>query len=544
MKLSVARHASGRFSLRPKKTLLGSSESAKNNLNANRNGSIVGARTRFAPSPTGFIHLGSLRTALYNYLLAKSTKGQFLLRLEDTDQNRLVPGAEENIYKSLEWAGLNWDEGPLVGGPYGPYRQSERSHIYAQHSSTLLDSGKAYRCFCSKDRLDALAESARRLRPPSLASYDRKCAHLSREESDDRAHNGESYIIRLKSPDKYPEFTDILHGKVHLQPQTNSYDPRYDDPVLVKSDGLPTYHYANVIDDHLMKISHVIRGEEWLGSTPKHMYLYQAFGWTPPQYAHIPLLTSLSDQKLSKRKGDSSILALATEKDILPEALVNFVALFGWSPERPASGVSMAETLTLDELVDKFSLTGLTKGNAKVDTSKLMFMNAHFFKKRLLDPKYRPEIVTQAYDKVVAAFKDSVSDIPDEMRLSKDYTAKLLEIFAGSIEGISQFIEKASPFYCTPQCKNNDKNKSEVTQVCRTFLELVAAKPSNSVFLTDSEATELCEELTRVTKLAKKDVFKAIRQSLCGGKAGLSIPMTISLLEKPVLVSRLTNTCK
>lgn len=533
MRLTLASRAA--FSLKPKKPLLGLNLS-KNKPNYS---AIKNARTRFAPSPTGFIHLGSLRTALYNYLLAKSTGGQFLLRLEDTDQKRLVPGAEENIYKSLRWAGLNWDEGPLVGGPYGPYRQSERSDIYATYSDSLLQSGKAYRCFCSKERLDTLAESARRLRPPSLASYDRKCAHLSQEESDDKAHKGEQFIVRLKSPNAYPDFTDILHGKVHMQPQTNSYDPRFDDPVLVKSDGLPTYHYANVIDDHLMKISHVIRGEEWLGSTPKHMYLYEAFGWTPPQYAHIPLLTSLSDQKLSKRKGDSSILALAAEKNILPEALVNFVALFGWSPERPVSGVSMAETMTLDELVGKFSLNGLTKGNAKVDTTKLTFMNAYFFKKRLQDPKQRQDIVDQAHQRVLVEFKDRESDIPDETRLRLAYTERLLGEFAGSVQSIPQFLEKAAPFYSLPPLVNKDKLATG-EKIYKEFLSLIKrSKHVNEKTLSEATAAELCDALVETTQVSKKEVYKTLRHALTGGKAGLSIPKTINLFDVSILESRL-----
>ena len=267
----------------------------------------------------------------------------------------MVPGAEQNIYNSLKWAGLNWDEGPEVGGPYGPYRQSDRADIYSKYANELIKSDHAYRCFCSKDRLDKLRESAQKLHPPSMASYDRKCTHLTPEESEAKAQN-ESFTVRFKTPIEYPEFHDLLHGKLNLQTQINHQDIRYDDPVLVKSDGLPTYHLANVVDDHLMKITHVIRGEEWLPSTPKHIAMYSAFGWIPPHFVHIPLLTSASDKKLSKRSGDIGVLSLA-EKGILPEAMVNFVALFGWSPHRDLqAGQHASEIFTLQDLVKLVSL--------------------------------------------------------------------------------------------------------------------------------------------------------------------------------------------
>ena len=219
------------------------------------------ARTRFAPSPTGLLHIGSLRTALYNYLLAKSTGGEFLLRLEDTDQKRLVPGAEESIYESLKWCGLSFDEGPGVNdAEFGPFRQSDRTKIYQSYINKLLDLGVAYRCFCPKERLDNLRDSAQKLQPPTTVSYDRHCAHHSTEKIQEQLDQKIPFTVRLKSPQKYPPFEDLLHGSIDMQPQVNPNDMRYDDPILMKSDGLPTYHFANVVDDHLMKITHVVRG--------------------------------------------------------------------------------------------------------------------------------------------------------------------------------------------------------------------------------------------------------------------------------------------
>lgn len=237
-----------------------------------------------------------------------------------------------------------------------------------------------------------------------MASYDRKCANLTPEEAEAKVQAGEEFTVRFKAPREYPEFQDVLHGKLNLQTQVNQHDLRHDDPVLVKSDGLPTYHLANVVDDRLMKITHVIRGEEWLPSTPKHIAMYDAFGWTPPKFVHIPLLTSVADKKLSKRSGDIGVLSLA-EKGILPEAMVNFVALFGWSPhkEQP-SGQHGSEIYTLKELESLFTLEGLTKGNAKVTDKKLLFLNKHYFLSRLENPAQFDEVANKIYVAVQPLF--------------------------------------------------------------------------------------------------------------------------------------------
>ncbi|ODV63335.1 glutamate--tRNA ligase MSE1, partial [Ascoidea rubescens DSM 1968] len=337
-------------------------------------------RTRFAPSPTGYLHFGSLRTALFNYLLAKATKGTFILRIEDTDQSRLIPDAEQNIIKTLRWCGLDFDEGPTQGGNYGPYKQSERTQIYEKYINQLLENKKVYRCFCSKERLNGLTESAKLLQPPTNVSYDRHCADISIEESNKRAQNNESYTIRFKSPEIYPVLDDVLHGKVNLQPQVNYDDRRYDDPILIKSDGLPTYHFACVIDDHLMKITHVIRGEEWLPSTPKHIALYKAFGWNPPKFVHVPLLTTLSNRKLSKRHKDSDILSLKNT-GYLPEAIVNFIALLGSGVSTVENNIHKAkDILPLDYLQEKFKLNKLSRCNIKIEPTKLDFLNIFYLR--------------------------------------------------------------------------------------------------------------------------------------------------------------------
>ncbi|KAK9458520.1 tRNA synthetases class I, catalytic domain-containing protein [Lipomyces oligophaga] len=399
-------------------------------------------RTRFAPSPTGFLHLGSLRTALYNYLWAKATGGSFLLRLEDTDQKRLVEGAEEDIYASLRWAGLDWDEGPdSVGGVYGPYRQSDRLDIYRKYAQELIDGGLAYRCFCSADRLNNLRETASQLSPPSLATYDRFCCHMNDLESRKKAHDGEPYTIRLKAPEKYPIMSDLLHGDVDIQVQKNYNDMRFDDPVLLKSDGFPTYHLANVVDDHLMKITHVIRGEEWMASTPKHLALYEAFGWEPPKFVHIPLLTSDGSKKLSKRSGDTGIKHYASI-GILPEALINFVVLYGWAPESLHSGGKMrrtqtvksatGEVMSISDIISQFSINGLTKGNTAISESKLFFFNSQHLRLRINDD----EQCSKLAESVRPLLRKEFSNIVDlkSYRLSQVYIISILRLFKGSLQ--------------------------------------------------------------------------------------------------------------
>ncbi|KAF8852268.1 glutamyl-tRNA synthetase [Acephala macrosclerotiorum] len=329
------------------------------------------ARTRFAPSPTGYLHLGSLRTALFNYLVAKATGGQFLLRIEDTDQRRTIRDAEERLFQDLEWAGIEWDEGPKVGGPYGPYKQSQRTALYREHAEHLIQNGNAYRCFCTAERLHELGEYRAKLSLPP--DYDRKCAHIHRNESDDRAAKGEAHVVRLKVPDRYPVYNDLVYGLVRQRSDLTT-KPRvqasalgsFDDPILLKSDGFPTYHLANVVDDHHMKITHVIRGSEWMSSTPKHLAMYQAFGWTPPAFAHVGLLLDSSRNKLSKRTGSIDIASFR-DKGVFPEALTNFVALLGWSHQESNDVMSM------DDLIANASMK-YTRGDSVVSFEKLWYL--------------------------------------------------------------------------------------------------------------------------------------------------------------------------
>ncbi|SCU77542.1 LAFA_0A02190g1_1 [Lachancea sp. 'fantastica'] len=476
------------------------------------------ARTRFAPSPTGKLHLGSLRTALYNYLLAKSTGGSFLLRLEDTDQNRLVPGAEENIYDSLKWCGISYDEGPRVNeDQYGPFRQSDRTEIYRNYSEKLLKTGHAYRCFCSKERLDGLRESAQKLRPPATSSYDRLCANLSEHQVHEKLQQNVPYTVRLKSPDQYAPFQDLLHGTVNVQPQTNVNDRRYDDPILVKSDSLPTYHFANVVDDHLMEITHVVRGEEWLPSTPKHIALYQAFGWKAPEFIHIPLLTSLSDKKLSKRRGDANVMALK-ERGVLPEALVNFSVLFGWSPPREEAAKTH-ECFRLPELIKLFDLNNLTKGNAKVDEKKLWFFNKHYLSERLQDPEQLDRIVTEIHEKLCA----TVGEI-DRSRVKE-----ALVLVGNSLTKQDDLLSDFYYLFAKPRFENNPHVTKFMQKQNPNQVRVILHDVDNSL-AESSDITAHIDQIAEHSGVRKGVVYEVVRFALAGSIPGLKIPYLAQFL--------------
>lgn len=326
-------------------------------------------RVRFAPSPTGYLHVGGLRTALYNFLFARKNNGKFILRIEDTDRNRYVEGAVENLIAALQWAGLQYDEGPDIGGPFGPYMQSQRLDIYKKYAEELISRGKAYYCFCTPERLEALREEQQKQKLPQ-AKYDKHCLHLSKAEIESKLAEGIPKVIRLNvEPDQKIEFDDIIREQVEFE--SNNVD----DQVLIKSDGFPTYHLANVVDDHLMQITHVIRGEEWLSSTPKHVLLYDAFGWERPYFAHLPLLLNPDRSKLSKRQGDVAVEDYR-DKGYLREALINFVALLGWNAGDDK------EFYYIDELIEKFSLERVNKAGAVFDLQKLNWLNAEHIRKK------------------------------------------------------------------------------------------------------------------------------------------------------------------
>lgn len=392
----------------------------------------MNVRVRFAPSPTGFVHIGSLRTALYNYLFAKKMGGEYILRVEDTDQSRLVEGAIENMLNAMKWAGVNHSEGVILDdsgkvvqkGEYGPYIQSQRLDIYQEYIKQLLDSGKAYYCFCTKERLDEVRD-AQRARGET-AKYDGHCKNLSKEEVEANIKAGIPYVIRLRLPENHTiKFTDLVRGDMEFN--TNDLD----DQVLMKTDGFPTYHFAVVVDDYLMKITHVIRGEEWVSSTPKHVYLYEAFGWEAPVFVHLPNILNKEKKKLSKRQGDVAVEDFK-KKGYLPEGLVNYVALVGWSPE------DNQELFTMEELEKAFSVERVSKSGGVFDTEKLNWVNQHYIKDG--DDAYLTDLA------IPFLIEDGF--ITEEEATNKyDFLKSMISVLKEKLQYVKEVTEHASIFW-------------------------------------------------------------------------------------------------
>lgn len=408
-------------------------------------------RTRFAPSPTGRMHVGNLRTALYEYLIAKHEGGDFILRIEDTDQERFVEGALEIIYRTMEMAGLSHDEGPDKDGGFGPYVQSDRQKrgIYLEYAKQLIEKGEAYYCFCDEERLASLKQI---IGDKEIVIYDKHCLHLSKEEIDEKLASGVPYVIRQNNPKEgTTTFHDDIYGDITVE------NEELDDMILIKSDGFPTYNFANVIDDHLMNITHVVRGNEYISSSPKYQRLYDAFGWESPVYIHLPLITDENHKKLSKRSGHSSFEDLI-EQGFLPEAVVNYIALLGWSPE------DNEEIMSLQELIEKFDYHHVNKSPAVFDIVKLKWMNGEYIKAMDNEKFYEiampyiKKAVTKDYDlkKILDLVKTRIEILPD-------------------IEPLIDFFEELPDYdiamYTHKKMKTNTENSLEVLKELEVILE-------------------------------------------------------------------------
>ncbi len=408
-------------------------------------------RTRYAPSPTGRMHVGNLRTALYAYLIAKHQGGDFLLRIEDTDQERFVEGATEIIYRTLEKTGLVHDEGPDKDGGVGPYVQSQRqaAGIYLEYAKKLIEKGQAYYCFCDQERLDSLK---RTVNGEEIMTYDKHCLHLSKEEIEANLAAGKPYVIRQNNPTEgTTTFHDEIYGDISVD------NSELDDMVLIKSDGYPTYNFANVVDDHLMGITHVVRGNEYLSSSPKYNRLYDAFGWEVPVYVHCPLITNEEHKKLSKRSGHASYEDLI-EQGFLSEAVVNYVALLGWSPE------DNREIFSLEELVEVFDYRHMSKSPAVFDMTKLKWMNGEYIKAmdferffEMAEPYIR-QVVTKNLDlkKIGAMVKTRIEIFPD---------------IAGHIDFFQEMPEYDTEMYCHKKMKSTKETSLEILNEVLPILE-------------------------------------------------------------------------
>jgi glutamyl-tRNA synthetase len=469
-------------------------------------------RTRVAPSPTGDPHVGTAYVALFNYALARRRGGRFVLRIEDTDRERSNPESERMIFESLHWLGLSWDEGPDVGGPYGPYRQSERSDLYREHAESLVRCGGAYPCFCTKERLDALREEQRARKAPVMG-YDGRCRAIPPEEAARRRSSGEPHVIRLAMPaDGETVVGDLLRGEVRFD------NALIDDQILLKSDGFPTYHLANVVDDHLMAITHVIRAEEWISSLPKHARLYEAFGWAPPVFCHLPLLRNADRSKISKRKNPVS-LDYYRRAGYLPEAMLNYLALMGWiMPD------GVTEEFTLDEFVEHFSLERITLGGPVFDLEKLTWLNGKTIRKL------------------------SDAELLDRLRssvLSDDYLARIVPLAHERIDKLEDFVDYAS-FFLVGELAYDEDARARLVAKKRTAAETAGAlvRLLDEVLdpLLTWSAASLEAELRGFAERAgwkAGDLFMPLRVAVTGRAATPPLFDTMAVLGKELCRRRL-----
>jgi len=481
-------------------------------------------RVRFAPSPTGFVHIGSLRTALYNFLYAKQQGGKYILRIEDTDQTRYVEGAIENMIQALAWAGLEHDEGAVLEngkliqkGELGPYIQSERLGIYKKYIEQLIESGHAYYCFCSKERLDAVRETQKD--SGVTGKYDGLCRCVSMEEAKERIDKGEAYVIRLKLPKDYNiHFHDVVRG--HVTVNTDDLD----DQVLMKSDGYPTYHFAVVVDDHLMEITHVIRGEEWVPSTPKHVYLYEAFGWKAPEFVHLPNILNKDKKKLSKRQGDVAAEDFR-KKGYLPEGLANYLALIGWSPE------DNQELFSMEQLIEKFSLERVSKSGGVFDLDKLNWMNGHYIResssKRLADLAI-PHLMNAGY----------ITDVDAVERY--DWIVDMMTVLKDRLSYVGETAEKADIFFKT-DIKPEDDEAEEILKLehLSNLLDIFTSKVEEAECIDEEFGKQVFKGIQKETGYKGKNLFMPMRVVLTGTVHGPDLPLIMKVLGKQTILSRI-----
>ncbi len=471
-------------------------------------------RTRFAPSPTGFLHVGGLRTALFSYLFAKGNKGQFILRIEDTDRARFIEGAIEKLVHTLTFMGLQYDEGvfsedhKLVSkGEFGPYTQSERKEIYRPYAEQLIESGHAYYCFCDEKRLDELRKEQEALKQPPR--YDKKCRYLSKSEVDTNISAGLPYVIRQAIPeDGQTIITDLVYKEIKVE------NAVLDDQVLLKSDGFPTYHLAVVVDDHLMQVSHVIRGEEWIPSTPKHILLYKAFNWDAPQFAHLPILLNKDRSKLSKRQGDVAVEDYLA-KGYLKEALINYVALLGWNPK------TEQEIFSIDELIEQFDIEKVNKSSPIFDVDKLDWVNSLYIRKLQI-----PELT-----KLVTPFLESAGLIREEQgsykcgddtEVTTEYLEKVTALEQERLKKLSEIPDRVKYFFSKPEYDPQiliwRKSNLETTRLAITGLKEMFVDFSDEDF-TRAKAEEKIKQFIANKGLDNGSVLWPLRVALSGMEA-------------------------
>ena len=471
-------------------------------------------RVRFAPSPTGYLHIGGLRTALYNYLFAKNQNGKIILRIEDTDRKRFVEGAVDNLIDTLNWSGINFDEGPNFGGEFKPYSQSERLEIYKKLADQLIQHQKAYYCFCTPERLADSREEQQKQKLPQ-AKYDKHCLHFSKNEIEEKLNSNTPFVVRLNvRPNEKIIFEDVIRNKVEFD--TNNID----DQVLLKSDGYPTYHLANVVDDHLMQITHVIRGEEWLSSTPKHIILYDYFEWDKPVFAHLPLLLNPDKSKLSKRQGDVAVEDYR-DKGYLKEALINFVALLGWNYGDDK------EVYEIDELIEKFSLERVHKAGAVFNIEKLDWLNFEHLRKK-------------SDDEVLRMLRTEIenSEFNNE-NYSEKYLLKVISAMKERVSFVKEYLTKSPYFFHAPDIyeeKNLNKRwKEDSAELLRKLADEI--EKLNDPSKEDFEKT--LDEVAQKLNIGKGKLVHPLRIAVSGVGEGPGIFDIVSIIGKQETLSRI-----
>jgi glutamyl-tRNA synthetase/nondiscriminating glutamyl-tRNA synthetase len=486
-------------------------------------------RVRFAPSPTGLLHVGNARTALYNWLFARHTGGAFLLRIEDTDLERSEDRHEVQLMQDLQWMGLAWDEGPELsgagGGPHGPYRQSERLHIYREHTARLLAEGKAYRCFCTPEELEAERKLAAAEHRPHI--YSRKCLAIPPAESEARAAAGEHFAVRLEIPNRPLRFHDIVRGEVEFAADSVS------DPVLVRSAsgisaGVPVYNYVVTVDDALMEITHVIRGDDHISNTPKQVAIYEAFGWRVPEFAHLSTILGADRERLSKRHGATSIASFR-EMGILPEALVNYLALLGWGAEG-----GLRETFTPEELVNEFKLERVTASPAVFDFDKLNWLNRHYMKLRL--EQHSESLVDLAWPYFTAAGLLPPEPSAQNEAQTKSWLARLLALFVPAIDRLDQLANKTRFVFSfdLAAAKADPENTALLaTESAQKVLAALAERiQHHSGPVTPEQFKAWMNEIKSETGVKGKELFHPVRIALTGSHSGPEFDKLIPLIEE------------
>jgi nondiscriminating glutamyl-tRNA synthetase len=474
---------------------------------------MASPRVRFAPSPTGMLHVGNARTALYNWLFARHNGGEFVLRVEDTDVERSQARYETQLIEDLRWLGLDWSEGPQIGGPYGPYRQSERLEIYQQHTGQLLSEGKAYRCFCTAEELEQERQAA--LREQRTQVYSGKCRTLTATEASERAATGEGFAIRLAVPEGPLRFHDIVRGDVEFASESVG------DFIIVRSSGIPVYNYVVTIDDALMHITHVIRGDDHISNTPRQVAIYQAFGWTPPQFAHLSTILGSDRERLSKRHGATSVASFR-EMGILPQALDNYLALLGWGAEG-----GTRETFTREELIAEFKLERVTPSPAVFDWDKLYWLNRYAIKQ---SPLAELRALAWPYFAALDLLPSLPGDAPSD--LLTQWFDRVLEVFLPAVDRLDQLPEKAAALWRKAPLSEEDAAMlaSEAgKRVAHSFAAKIEMEPAP---LTAPRFKELMNEVKTQAGVKGKDLFHPIRILLTGAHSGPEFDKLIPLLEE------------